>query len=251
LEYFEPNLTSHIQPDDAGIIRTLKALYRKAFCLRAIELDETGQAEIYKIDLLEAMMLVTEAWNNVQAVTIKNCWNHTKIQPQVDTNTYSSTPDTATTSYPSPMADTRAWMVVRTFAMLEELPLPNAERQLHDTLGNHYLATDWDPVLKIVMDAENNISKALEGLDMFTLRIFGCHLTQLTLSHTPQITATPAQLSNVEKDLSAAVNNLKQHKRIIGSPLTLDEMLNPVEEEEVGDSDYSFEGGDKAIIAQV
>lgn len=132
-------------------------------------------------------MLVTEAWNNVQAVTIKNCWNHTKIQPQVDTNTYSSTPDTATTSYPSPMADTRAWMVVRTFAMLEELPL----------------ATDWDPVLKIVMDAENNISKALEGLDMFTLRIFGCHLTQLTLSHTPQITATPAQLSNVEKDLSA------------------------------------------------
>lgn len=28
-------------------------------------------------------------------------------------------------------------------------------------------------------------------------------------------------------------------------------MLNPVEEEEVGDSDYSFEGGDEAIIAQV
>ncbi|KIO02857.1 hypothetical protein M404DRAFT_1001798 [Pisolithus tinctorius Marx 270] len=106
------------------------------------------------------------------------------------------------------MADTRAWMVVRTFAMLEELPLPNAERQLHDTLGNHYLATDWDPVLKIVMDAENNISKALEGLNVFTLRIFGCHLTQLTLSHTPQITATPAQLSNVEKDLSAAGHHL-------------------------------------------
>lgn len=70
LEYFEPNLTSHVQPDDAGIIRTLKALYRKAFCLRAIELDEAGEPDIYRIDLLEAMMLVTEAWNNVQAATI-------------------------------------------------------------------------------------------------------------------------------------------------------------------------------------
>ena len=28
-------------------------------------------------------------------------------------------------------------------------------------------------------------------------------------------------------------------------------MLNPVEEQEVGDSDYRFEGGDEAIIAQV
>ncbi|KIK10810.1 hypothetical protein PISMIDRAFT_123897, partial [Pisolithus microcarpus 441] len=51
LEYFEPKLTSHIQPDDAGIIQTLKALYQKAFCLWAIDLDEAGEAEIYKINL--------------------------------------------------------------------------------------------------------------------------------------------------------------------------------------------------------
>ncbi|KIK12615.1 hypothetical protein PISMIDRAFT_120562, partial [Pisolithus microcarpus 441] len=82
LEYFEPKLTSHIQPDDTGIIQTLKALYQKAFCLRAIDLDEVGEAEIYKINLLEAMMMVTEARNNVQSTTIANCWNHTKIQAE-------------------------------------------------------------------------------------------------------------------------------------------------------------------------
>ncbi|KIK16647.1 hypothetical protein PISMIDRAFT_83907, partial [Pisolithus microcarpus 441] len=81
LEFLEPNLTSHVQPNDAGIIRTTKALYRKAFCLRAVELDEAGAHEIYKIDLLEAMRMIMAAWNAVASSTIMNCWKHTGIQP--------------------------------------------------------------------------------------------------------------------------------------------------------------------------
>ncbi|KIK27110.1 hypothetical protein PISMIDRAFT_93841, partial [Pisolithus microcarpus 441] len=211
----------------------LKALYQKAFCLWAIDLDEAGEAEIYKINLLEAMMMVMEAWNNVQSTTIVNCWNHTKIQPEVNNDIHGSAHHIMT-SHPSPMADINAWMVIHTFIMSDELSLPGAECQLHNILGDCYLATDWDLVLKVVMDADNNITRALEGLNTFTLRIFSCDLTQLTHSHTPQVPATPMQLSNVEQDLSTAVDNLKQHRQIIGMPLTLDEMLNPVEEEEVG-----------------
>jgi hypothetical protein len=254
LEYFAPNLTSYVQPNDAGIIRTMKALYRKGFCLWAIELDDAGERDIYKINLLEGIMLVAEAWSNVQAATIVNCWNHTKIQPKTETNTRSPMNNTTETSQSSPMTNTRAWMVVRAFATCNEISLPAAEHQLHDILGARYLATDWDPVLKVIMDAENDTSKAFDGLDVFTNKIFGCRLTYLTLAHTPrrqEATVAPQQLSEAEQDLSAAVNDLKQRNRIVGTPLTLDEMLNPVEEEEVGHSDYRFEGGDEAIIGQV
>jgi DDE superfamily endonuclease len=60
LEYFEPNLTSFVQPLNAGIIRCFKAHYRNKFCQRAIKLDEAGEEDIYKIDLKEAMIMVRQ-----------------------------------------------------------------------------------------------------------------------------------------------------------------------------------------------
>jgi DDE superfamily endonuclease len=80
LKWFEPNLILHIQPLDAGIICYFKALYHHAFYLRALELDNAGEANIYKINLLEAMMMAKEAWDNVTSMTIQACWDHTKIQ---------------------------------------------------------------------------------------------------------------------------------------------------------------------------
>ncbi|KAG9312614.1 hypothetical protein JVU11DRAFT_7019 [Chiua virens] len=89
------------------------------------------------------------------------------------------------------------------------------------------------------MDAEKDTAKAFEGLDMMTTKIFGCCLAQLTLAHTglcqegkPSVTASP-QLSEAELDLSGAVNELRKRKRITGTPLTLEEMLNPIQEAEV------------------
>ena len=35
------------------------------------------------------------------------------------------------------------------------------------------------------------------------------------------------------------------------APLTLEEMLNPIEEREVSDSEYRFEGGEDEIVDQV
>ena len=73
-------LTLHIQPPDAGIIRCFKAHSRCQFCLRTIQQDDTEDQDIYKIDLLEAMTMAERAWTEVSATTIKNCWNHTKLQ---------------------------------------------------------------------------------------------------------------------------------------------------------------------------
>src|SRR5258706_12078774 len=72
--------SSHIQPLDAGIIRSFKAHYQRLFCLHAIWQDDIEEQDIYKTNLLEAMRMAERAWKSVSLTTIKNCWNHTKIQ---------------------------------------------------------------------------------------------------------------------------------------------------------------------------
>jgi hypothetical protein len=82
LEFFEPNMTPFVQPCDAGIIRCFKAIYRRSFCARAIDLDEAGERNIYKLDILEGMTMAKQAWNAVTSETIKHCWDHTQIHSE-------------------------------------------------------------------------------------------------------------------------------------------------------------------------
>lgn len=80
IEFLPPNTTSHIQPCDAGIIRNFKAYYRNILVSKWIhELDE-GQA-IKKLNIKEAIEIITDAWDSVKQNTIKNCWKNTGILP--------------------------------------------------------------------------------------------------------------------------------------------------------------------------
>jgi hypothetical protein len=57
-------------------------------------------------------------------------------------------------------------------------------------------------------------------------------------------TQTPTripQLENLETELVNAVTELKARKRIVGTPPSLEDLLNPIEEKEVGDSPYAFQ----------
>jgi hypothetical protein len=63
-----------------------------------------------------------------------------------------------------------------------------------------------------------------------------------------------SQLVAVENEVSKSISELKGRHRIIGEPATLDQFLEPSEEEEIGDSLSSeFEGleGDSTIVAVV
>ncbi|KZT59275.1 hypothetical protein CALCODRAFT_431263, partial [Calocera cornea HHB12733] len=57
LKYLPPNMTSHVQPPDAGIICTFKAHYKQLFCQHAVDLEGAGIIHIYDINLLKAMQL--------------------------------------------------------------------------------------------------------------------------------------------------------------------------------------------------
>ncbi|KIK22180.1 hypothetical protein PISMIDRAFT_102836 [Pisolithus microcarpus 441] len=80
IEPFEPNMTSFVQPCDVGIIHCFKALYCCNYCSCTLDLDEAGEQNIYKVDLLKGMMMASSAWAGVSKDTIKHCWDHTQIQ---------------------------------------------------------------------------------------------------------------------------------------------------------------------------
>lgn len=84
IEFFHPNLTPYVQPMDAGIIRTLKAKYKKAILERSLDLEESGEQDIFKIDQLQAMRILEKAWDAVSEQTIANCWKHTGIMQSDD-----------------------------------------------------------------------------------------------------------------------------------------------------------------------
>ena len=78
---FSPNLTTHVQTADAGVIRNLKEKYAKSRLLCSLDREEAGEENIFAIDLLQAMHLLAEAWDAVKPETNQACWRHTGILP--------------------------------------------------------------------------------------------------------------------------------------------------------------------------
>ncbi|KAG2343814.1 hypothetical protein BDR05DRAFT_867839, partial [Suillus weaverae] len=104
------------------------------------------------------------------------------------------------------------------------MSLPEAETRLEQHLADRYANTDWRPALKAVMDAEGDIATALEAVG--TLATTASQRTGLKI----RIPARP---------------------KIPTQPPTIEELLDPVEEREVGDHDYEFPGGDNEIVEEV
>ncbi|KAI9922732.1 hypothetical protein PsorP6_001154 [Peronosclerospora sorghi] len=79
--YLPPNTTSKLQTCDAGIIRNLKAYYRRPFNRLLLQRVEDKLPDPEKIDILEAIRITVPAWKNeVKAETIANCFHHCQIR---------------------------------------------------------------------------------------------------------------------------------------------------------------------------
>uniref|UniRef100_A0AAV1T625 DDE-1 domain-containing protein n=1 Tax=Peronospora matthiolae TaxID=2874970 RepID=A0AAV1T625_9STRA len=55
VQVLPPNTTSKIQPMDAGIIAAFKRHYRRLHLQNALDRDERGETNLYKVDQLTAM----------------------------------------------------------------------------------------------------------------------------------------------------------------------------------------------------
>lgn len=76
LEFLPPNTTSVLQPMDQGIIRSLKAHYRKLQVLEIVKDSEHWR----NINLLEAILLISKSWERVTCTTIANCFIHSGLR---------------------------------------------------------------------------------------------------------------------------------------------------------------------------
>ena len=261
LEFFEPNMTAYVQPLDARIIQCVKAHYRQAFCLCAIELNDAGEDDIYKINLLEVMLMVKDAWKAVTPETIVNCWNHMKIQnqPVVPATSTSPTPMSTpvsvvptTCSTTAGLADNSAWEILREFVNSTILSLPQTESHIQDHLANHYRFTDWKPAFDAVFAAEDNVGKAVSAIEDLEKQ---AHTVTPTAPTIPSPNTAPRielnQLTLLENGLMECMTKLGDCKQICGTCPTLEDLLNPVEEREIGESKFRFPGGDAEIITNV
>jgi hypothetical protein len=153
--YFGPNLTSWVQPLDAGIIRCFKAHYRQRFCKSALERDELGEVNIYGINLLQVLQMATAAWDDVSPETIRNCWKHAGIQR-----------NPIMIRLPAPTLVQQGWSIILKFASGSDMTLPQAEAELQALLKHQYNDDDWRPALKVVTECEpdDNVIEAVSKL---------------------------------------------------------------------------------------
>ncbi|KAI6109416.1 hypothetical protein EDD16DRAFT_1522441 [Pisolithus croceorrhizus] len=139
----------------------------------------------------------------------------------------------APTSHPT-HANLEAWSIIHQFAQDPDMTLPTAETKCQELLKDQFVYEHWQGALNTVMDAEGDVTEAIaavERLATATLHHTGLTIKLPTHSCLPQFTVLEEALTE---------------------PLpTLDEILDPKEEQEIGESQYQFEGGDAEIVAMV
>ncbi len=189
--------------------------------------------EYFKPNL--TMLMAEEAWDHVDQTTIKHCWEHTKIQPIVPASSPAApNPSRSSPTAPTPVIDPplcphatqdkKAWDILCDFAVDDNISLPETEKRLQAYLGSRYVYTEWKGAFDVVLGAENDQMKALEGVNQLantsiTQFPAGAHLShQIPPQSGPQ---PPQQMKELENDLMKVVESLKERKRIFGTALTL------------------------------
>jgi transposase-like protein len=74
LVFLPPNTTSKTQPMDQGVIQNLKVHYRKLIITRQLACIDSNTD--FVLSVLDAMYLMRQAWDNVKAQTVGNCFRH-------------------------------------------------------------------------------------------------------------------------------------------------------------------------------
>jgi hypothetical protein len=73
--FLPPNITSIAQPMDQGVLEFLKKIYRKQLLSFILSNDEEDHmVMLKKIDVLDVIRFVSEAWNQVEPITVIRSW---------------------------------------------------------------------------------------------------------------------------------------------------------------------------------
>ena len=166
--------------------------------------------DIYSFDLLEVLHMASNAWDNVTAEMIKNCWNHADIQR-----------NPIILHIPLTAAQ-KGWNIIHTFTDLSSsMTLPQAEDSLKEIFGDQYNDIDWRPVLKVVTETEpdKDVHSLIKNLRQ--------------KSHSTNQPFVPTEYTHVAMEVTSAIKELEQQKRIFEGIPNTDSFIEPEAEKEV------------------
>lgn len=129
--------------------------------------------------------------------------------------------------------------------------MPDTEEALCAHLGDQYVAADWKPAFDTIFKTEEDDAAAFAAVNELEVAAKNTSiLDPPDLQTNSWIWPSLPQLTALKTDLMTSVADLKGRMWIVGTALTLEDLLNPVEELKVGKSPYDFPGGDDEIIQQ-
>ncbi|KAJ7730499.1 hypothetical protein B0H14DRAFT_2640224 [Mycena olivaceomarginata] len=110
------------------------------------------------------------------------------------------------------------------------MSLPQAEKRLKEVSGTGYVASDWKPVLDVVMDTEEDSAVAEPAVRALM----------------PDFTKDSTAASNAESTFSDALQTLRKERCLRGEEASIDDLLDPEIEQEDLDSEFlRFAEGDE------
>jgi hypothetical protein len=177
--------------------------------------------------------------------------NGSKNAPANDPTIIHSSVSSAPAS--APTSDPAAWAIIKEYVGTD-MSFPDAEARLKAYLGHRFHFADWKSAFDAVFVAEDNIPAVVAAIETMAAQAIATSASSSSpAAPAPSPNSSIAsfsQLQDLEADLIHVIDNLQKRKCIRGTAPTLEELLNPVEETEIGHSDYRFLGGDDEIVAE-
>ncbi|KAK7097842.1 hypothetical protein V1264_004763 [Littorina saxatilis] len=204
-KFLPPNTTSKLQPCDAGVIQTVKLIYRKQLLRHLLFLMEedstaTGPEIAKTINLLDAVLWLKKAWTSLQAETIQKCFLKCGFSLARGEGDLSAAPDSdqVTEQVDLDVGEQRLLgdMTIEEFCAMDDDLQVAADFEL-DTPSTSQTAEDEDTALD---DDEDDEQMEEETIDFKTASSYAQKLTLFALKHAPELVDT---IDNVKHDIEA------------------------------------------------
>ena len=146
-----------------------------------------------------------------------------------------------------------AWDIIHEFALSNSITLPDIESCLKTLLGLDYVEQDWKAAIDAIFAAEHDTNIAIQEVER--LATAAANASRLTICiQCPSGEQIALQVLEIEKGLVAMVEELHKLKGIKENIPSVDELVEPKEECEVGvetDKLVSMPSGDAEIVVHV